>query len=155
MSSGSRLPAAQYLRMSTEHQQYSLENQADAIRKYADAQGFEIIKTYTDGAKSGLVLKHRLGLAKLLSDVVGGPQPYTAILVYDVSAAAPALRSTPPCDSSQDRQKCAFTLLPARATGLNRYGAAILVGRELLVGSTLSVRQGHGGTETPPALSLR
>jgi DNA invertase Pin-like site-specific DNA recombinase len=85
MSSGTRLPAAQYLRMSTEHQQYSLDNQADAIRKYADAQGFEIIKTYTDGAKSGLVLKHRLGLAKLLSDAVGGPQPYKAILVYDVS----------------------------------------------------------------------
>jgi DNA invertase Pin-like site-specific DNA recombinase len=85
MSSGSRLPAAQYLRMSTEHQQYSLDNQADAIRKYADAQGFEIIKTYTDGAKSGLVLKHRLGLAKLLNDVVGGPQPYKAILVYDIS----------------------------------------------------------------------
>jgi DNA invertase Pin-like site-specific DNA recombinase len=36
MSFGSRLPAAQYLRMSTEHQQYSLDNQADAIRKYAD-----------------------------------------------------------------------------------------------------------------------
>ncbi len=85
MSSGTRLPAAQYLRMSTDHQQYSIDNQADMIRKYADAQGFEIIKTYADEAKSGLALKHRLGLAKLLSDVVGGPQPYKAILVYDVS----------------------------------------------------------------------
>lgn len=85
MSSGTRLPAAQYLRMSTEQQQYSIDNQADAIRRYAEAQGFEIIKTYIDEAKSGLVLKHRLGLTKLLSDVVGGPQPYKAILVYDVS----------------------------------------------------------------------
>jgi len=85
MSSGTRLPAAQYLRMSTEHQQYSIDNQADAIRRYAEAQGFEIIKTYIDEAKSGLVLKRRLGLAKLLSDVVGGPQPYKAILVFDVS----------------------------------------------------------------------
>jgi hypothetical protein len=51
--------------------------------------------------------------------------------------------------AGQDRQKCAFTLLPARATGLNRHGAAIQVVRELLVGSTLSVRHGHGGTETP------
>ena len=80
-----RLPAAQYLRMSTEQQQYSIDNQADAIRRYAEAQGFEIIKTYIDEAKSGLVLRHRLGLAKLLRDVVGGPQPYKAILVYDVS----------------------------------------------------------------------
>jgi hypothetical protein len=51
--------------------------------------------------------------------------------------------------AGQDHQKCAFTSLPARATGLNRHGAAIQVGRELLVGSTLSVRHGHGGTETP------
>ncbi len=33
------LRAAQYLRMSTEHQQYSTENQADAIAQYADMDG--------------------------------------------------------------------------------------------------------------------
>lgn len=49
----------------------------------------------------------------------------------------------------KDRQKRAFTLLPARAAGLNRHGAAIQVSRELLVGSTLSVQHGRGGTETP------
>lgn len=48
-----------------------------------------------------------------------------------------------------DRQKCAFTLLPGRATGLNRHGAAIQLSRELLVGSTLSVRHGRGGIKTP------
>jgi hypothetical protein len=78
MSSGACLPAAQYLRMSTDHQEYSLDNQAEVIRKYAEVRGFEVIKTYTDNAKSGLVLKHRKGLAQLLSDVVGGPQPYRA-----------------------------------------------------------------------------
>jgi hypothetical protein len=50
--------------------------------------------------------------------------------------------------AGQDHQKCAFTLLPALATGLNRYGAAIQVGRELLIGSILSVRHGRGGVET-------
>ena len=30
------VPAAQYLRMSTDHQEYSLDNQADAIARYAD-----------------------------------------------------------------------------------------------------------------------
>jgi hypothetical protein len=50
--------------------------------------------------------------------------------------------------AGQDHQRGAFTLLPARATGLNRHGAAIQVGRELLVGSILSVRHGRGGTET-------
>lgn len=71
--------------MSTEHQKYSLDNQATAIRQYASAQGFEVVRSYADSGKSGLVLKHRRGLAQLLSDVVGGPQPYKVILVYDVS----------------------------------------------------------------------
>ena len=51
--------------------------------------------------------------------------------------------------AGQDHQRGAFALLPARATGLNRHGAAIQVGRELLVGSILTVRHGRGGTETP------
>jgi DNA invertase Pin-like site-specific DNA recombinase len=32
------IPAAQYLRMSTEHQQFSLANQAAAITQYAEQQ---------------------------------------------------------------------------------------------------------------------
>ena len=40
------LPAAQYLRMSTEHQQYSLENRSTAIQNYANCYGFEIVETY-------------------------------------------------------------------------------------------------------------
>jgi DNA invertase Pin-like site-specific DNA recombinase len=78
------VPAAQYLRMSTEHQQYSLENQSTAIQKYAECHGFEVVCTYSDAAKSGLILKHRAGLRQLLQDVVGTPA-YRAILVYDVS----------------------------------------------------------------------
>jgi hypothetical protein len=86
MSSDNLLPAAQYLRMSTEHQQYSIDNQAAAIRGYAEAHGFEIVKTYVDQAKSGLAIKHRRGLAQLLSEVIAGQaQAYKAILVYDVS----------------------------------------------------------------------
>src|SRR5438105_12500783 len=77
--------AAQYLRMSTEHQQYSLQNQAAAIQKYAEMHGFEIIQTYSDAGRSGLFLKRRSGLSRLLQDVVGGNQYYRAILVYDVS----------------------------------------------------------------------
>jgi DNA invertase Pin-like site-specific DNA recombinase len=85
MTADLRIPAAQYLRMSTEHQQYSLENQSAAIRNYAESQGFEVIRTYSDAAKSGLVLKRRAGLRQLLQDVVAGTAIYRAILVYDVS----------------------------------------------------------------------
>jgi DNA invertase Pin-like site-specific DNA recombinase len=87
MSSSSSLPirAAEYLRMSTEHQQYSINNQGAAIREYADTHGFTIVRTYEDPGCSGLLLRHRLGLQKLLSDVVNGKADYTAILVYDIS----------------------------------------------------------------------
>ncbi len=79
------IPAAQYLRMSTEHQQYSLENQASAIERYAESQGFAIICTYKDVARSGIGLKRRTGLSQLLQDVVSGKSIYRAILVHDVS----------------------------------------------------------------------
>lgn len=85
MTSTQVVPVAQYLRMSTEHQQYSTENQALAIQNYADAHRFEIVRTYSDTAKSGLVLRRRAGLQQLLKDVVGGDSGYRAILVYDVS----------------------------------------------------------------------
>src|SRR5437660_2343026 len=79
------IPAAQYLRMSTEHQEYSLHNQQLAIRVYADAHGFSVTQTYTDQAKSGVILRHRNGLCQLLQDVMGGSPGYNAILVYDIS----------------------------------------------------------------------
>jgi len=79
------IPAAQYVRMSSEHQRYSLDNQQLAIQAYADLHGFCIVQTYTDGAKTGVVLKRRSGLRQLLQDVVSGNPGYKAILVYDVS----------------------------------------------------------------------
>src|SRR5579859_381698 len=85
MTANQRIPAAQYLRMSTEHQQYSLENQSAAIHKYAVSHGFEVTDTYSDAAKSGVVLRRRTGLRQLLQDVVAGSSACKAILVYDVS----------------------------------------------------------------------
>ncbi|MFI5450272.1 MAG: recombinase family protein [Candidatus Bathyarchaeia archaeon] len=85
MTANQLVPAAQYLRMSTEHQQYSLENQSLGIQTYAECHNFEVVRTYSDAAKSGLVLRRRTGLQQLLQDVVGGTSGYRAILVYDVS----------------------------------------------------------------------
>lgn len=80
-----RIPAAQYVRMSDEGQQYSISNQKAAIQEYADRHGFSIVRTYADVGKSGLALKHRTALRALLQDVVGGKTDYKAVLVYDVS----------------------------------------------------------------------
>ena len=44
--------------------------------------------------------------------------------------------------SGHDRAKCPFTI-PARATKLNRYGAAIQLDRELPVDSTIVLRNNH------------
>jgi len=79
------VPAAQYLRMSTDHQRLSLESQATAIERYAADHGFRVVESYEDAGRSGLTLKHRQGLARLLQDVVSGNRAYKAILVYDVS----------------------------------------------------------------------
>jgi len=79
------VPAAQYLRMSTDQQQYSLANQSAAIAKYAGGNGFQIVKSYQDAGRSGLTLAERPALQALLKDVVSHEMQYKAILVYDVS----------------------------------------------------------------------
>jgi len=50
--------------------------------------------------------------------------------------------------SGQDRQKCAFNMVPAKATNLNRHGAAVTLQRELLVGSTVAVKNQRGSMLT-------
>ena len=80
-----RIRAAEYVRMSTDHQRYSTENQAGVIRRYAEARGFDVIRTYADEGKSGLSLDGRDALQRLLDDIQAGQADFSAILVYDVS----------------------------------------------------------------------
>ncbi|MFK7881664.1 recombinase family protein, partial [Roseobacter sp.] len=77
--------AAQYVRMSTEHQRYSTENQAEAIQQYADERGYQIIRTYSDAGKSGLRIQGRAGLTQLIEDIEVGQTGFKTVLVYDVS----------------------------------------------------------------------
>ena len=84
-SSAPKIRAAQYVRMSTEHQKYSTENQGDVIREYAARRGFEIVRTYADDGKSGLRIEGRNSLKRLITDVENGEVDFQAILVYDVS----------------------------------------------------------------------
>lgn len=74
-----------YVRMSTDHQRYSTENQADAIRRYAAGRGIEIVRTYADEGKSGLRLDGRDALKCLIEDVQAKRTEFEVILVYDVS----------------------------------------------------------------------
>ncbi|TCU65569.1 DNA invertase Pin-like site-specific DNA recombinase [Bradyrhizobium sp. R2.2-H] len=79
------LCAAQYVRMSTDHQRYSIENQAAAIATYAQARGLEIVRTYRDDGESGLGIRNRPGLTSLITDVRQGRVNFDHILIYDVS----------------------------------------------------------------------
>jgi DNA invertase Pin-like site-specific DNA recombinase len=80
-----RLKAVEYVRMSTEHQQYSTQNQSQTIREYASRRELEIIATYADEGKSGLRIDGRQALQRLIKEVQGGKVPFQVILVYDVS----------------------------------------------------------------------
>lgn len=79
------LRAVEYVRMSTEHQQYSTENQSAKIREYAAQRGVEIVRTYVDAGKSGLRIDGRQGLQDLIAVVSSGKADFQLILVYDVS----------------------------------------------------------------------
>ena len=79
------VPAAQYIRMSTEEQSYSPALQKAAIKEFAEQRKFEIIRTYADEGRSGLTYAGRSGLQQLISDVQSGAPGFRAVLVYDVS----------------------------------------------------------------------
>ncbi len=77
--------AAQYVRMSTDKQQYSIENQAAVIATYAHSHALTIVETYADKGESGLRIRNRAGLTRLIEDVTTGNADFHYVLVYDVS----------------------------------------------------------------------
>ncbi|MFM0126724.1 recombinase family protein [Paraburkholderia sediminicola] len=79
------LRAAQYIRMSTDHQEYSPVFQKQAIADYAAAHHIRIVRLYEDAGISGLTLRERPALVQLLLDVGSPSRKFTSVLVYDVS----------------------------------------------------------------------
>jgi DNA invertase Pin-like site-specific DNA recombinase len=82
---GNQRRAAMYVRMSTDHQKYSIDNQADAIREYAEKHNIELVRTYADEGNSGLNLAGRDSLKRLINDVRSGNVDFNTILVLDVT----------------------------------------------------------------------
>ena len=80
--------AAEYVRMSTDHQRYSTENQSDAIRRYAEGRRIEIVKTYADHGKSGLSINGRGALQRLIDDVRAGRADFTVFSSMTLAAGA-------------------------------------------------------------------
>lgn len=82
---GSAVPVAEYVRMSTDKQDMSVENQRQAIAKYAAAHNMRVAQSYVDEARSGLDIEGRPALQRLLTDVQNRATGCLAILVLDVS----------------------------------------------------------------------
>ena len=79
------LRAAQYVRMSTKMQRYSIQNQAAAIAAFAQDKGLTIVRTFVDEGRSGVRINRRPGLIELIDEVTSGRADFDHILVYDVS----------------------------------------------------------------------
>jgi DNA invertase Pin-like site-specific DNA recombinase len=77
--------AAQYVRMATEHQQYSPENQLEVIGLYAAVRNIEIVQDYSDHGSSGLNIADQEGLKQLNFDAEAKRTNFNSLLVYDVS----------------------------------------------------------------------
>jgi DNA invertase Pin-like site-specific DNA recombinase len=79
------IPAAEYVRGSTDRQEYSTDNQTLVHQAYAATYRMTIVRTYSDEARSGLVIDRRDALKQLIEDVQTGNVNFKVILVYDVS----------------------------------------------------------------------
>jgi DNA invertase Pin-like site-specific DNA recombinase len=77
--------AVEYVRMSTDMQQYSIACEQAANRLYAAQRGLEVVRTYSDEGRSGLSIEGRDSLVRLLADAESDGRDFEIILVYDVS----------------------------------------------------------------------
>ena len=71
--------------MSTEHQQYSPENEMAVIKRYADEHDMKIVATYSDETRSGLRLENRPDMRQMLKDAKREESGFDTILLYDIS----------------------------------------------------------------------
>ena len=119
--------AAEYVRMSTEHQKYSTDNQASEIRAYAARRGFEIVRTYADEGKSGLSVDGRASLQALLADIDCGNIDFEALLVYDVSRLG----------RWQDTDEAAYCELRCKRAGITVHYCAEQFENDGTIGSSI------------------
>ena len=129
--------AAVYVRMSTEHQQYSTNNQLDVIQEYALRRNLEIVIKYSDEGKSGLNIQGRDSLARMISDVENKRAHFNCILVYDISRWG----------RFQDADESAYYEYLCKRAGIAVHYCAEQFENDGSNSSTIikSVKKGHGG----------
>jgi len=79
------IPAVQYLRMSTDKQEYSIDHQKDHNGKFAIQHGFGVIHDYIEPGISGVTAEDRPQFLQMLDDLCSGRVRCKAVLIYDMS----------------------------------------------------------------------
>ncbi|WP_232831300.1 recombinase family protein, partial [Pseudogemmobacter bohemicus] len=71
--------AVAYVRMSTDHQKYSTDNQLDAIRDYAAKNSIALVHTFADEGKSGMRVKGRDAFQTMIDVIEEGMADFDLI----------------------------------------------------------------------------
>lgn len=76
------IPAVAYYRMSTDKQEASIPDQRKAVEKFAEQNGYRILREYSDEGISGWKSTERKGFSKLIDDAPNGE--FKAVLCWDI-----------------------------------------------------------------------
>ena len=93
LSAQNRPLAAIYVRVSTEEQAregFSLAAQEDALKNYASALGYDILKIYKDEGKSAKEMKKRPAMQEMLQDAEN--KKFSAIFIYKLDRFSRSLK---------------------------------------------------------------
>lgn len=82
-----RIKVYSYLRVSTEKQLdgYSIESQRQAVQKYAEFRGFDIVHEYPDEGKSGADILNRPQFTQMMKDIESEKDGVKYVLAFKLS----------------------------------------------------------------------
>lgn len=77
------IPAIVYARASTDHQEYSVNDQLKYIKDWAKHHGYKIVNVYIDDGISGAFVSKRPGFLSMIEDVTTDLSGAKALLIWD------------------------------------------------------------------------
>ncbi len=81
MTTTTTIPAVAYLRRSSDKQEQSIGDQRTEIVRYADDNGYTVIREYVDDAISGTSAEERPGFQRMITDAEAGQ--FKAVIVWN------------------------------------------------------------------------